>query len=97
MEVARLLKDTDKKEAKEDFETLKQVDCSDISKFSRTGLKCLDYYFLHHRIKAKTRRHISFADAVKDKKIMKYLNEKSKKVRTKNFSQLTRKEKHNNI
>jgi hypothetical protein len=93
MEVARLLKDTDKKEAKEDFESLQQLDCKKITKFSRTGLKCLDYYFLHHRIKAKTRRHISFADAVKDKKIMKYLNEKSKKVRAKNFGQLTRKEK----
>jgi hypothetical protein len=93
MEVARLLKDTDKKEAKEDFESLKALDCKDITNFSRTGLKCLDYYFLHHRIKAKTRRHISFADAVKDKKIMNYLNEKSKKVRAKNFSKLTRKEK----
>ncbi len=93
MEVARLLKDTTKKEAIEDFEKLKALDCKDITNFSRTGLACLDYFFLHHRIKAKTRRHISFYNATKDKAIMKYLNEKSKKVRSKNFSQLTRKDK----
>jgi hypothetical protein len=93
MEVARLLKDTTKKEAVEDFEKLKALDCKEITNFSRTGLACLDYFFLHHRIKAKTRRHISFYNATKDKAIMKYLNEKSKKVRSKNFSQLTRKDK----
>jgi tRNA1(Val) A37 N6-methylase TrmN6 len=92
MEVARLLKDTTKKEALEDFEKLKALDCKEITKFSRVGLNCLDYFFLHHRIKAKTRRHISFHEATKDRAIMKYLNEKSKKVRAKNFGQLTRKE-----
>ena len=87
------MKDTTKKEAIEDFEKLKALDCKEITNFSRSGLACLDYFFLHHRIKAKTRRHISFYNATKDKAIMKYLNEKSKKVRSKNFSQLTRKDK----
>jgi tRNA1(Val) A37 N6-methylase TrmN6 len=93
MEVARLLKDTTKKEAVEDFEKLKDLDCSKITNFSRVGLNCLDYFFLHHRIKAKTRRHISFYEATKDKTIMNYINDKSRKVRQKNFSKLTRKEK----
>jgi tRNA1(Val) A37 N6-methylase TrmN6 len=93
MEVARLLKDTTKEEAIEDFENLKDLSCNKITNFSRVGLKCLDYFFLHHRIKAKTRRHISFYEASKDKAIMNYINEKSRKVRQKNFSKLTRKEK----
>ena len=92
MEVARLLKDTTKADAKEDYEKLKAMDCSKITKFSRAGLNCLDYYFLQHRIKAKTRRHISFYEAMKDKKIMNYINEKSKKVRKTNLGQKTRKE-----
>ena len=92
MEVARLLKDTTKKEALEDYEKLKNLDCKKITNFSRAGLNCLDYFFLHHRIKAKTRRHISFYEAMKDKTIMKYINEKSKKIRAKNLSTKTRKE-----
>jgi 16S rRNA G966 N2-methylase RsmD len=92
MEVARLLRDTDKKEALEDFEKLKDLDCSKITNFSRAGLKSLDYFFLHHRIKAKTRRHISFYNALKDKNLLKYLNEKSKQVRGKNLSEKTRKQ-----
>jgi hypothetical protein len=92
MEVARLLKDTTKEDALEDYEKLKNLDCKKITNFSRAGLNCLDYYFLQHRIKAKTRRHISFYEAMKDKDIMKYINEKSKKVRAKNLSTKTRKE-----
>lgn len=91
MEVARLLKDTTKKEAVEDSEKLKELDCKEITNFSRAGLNCLDYFFLQHRIKAKTRRHISFYDALKDKTVMNYINAKSKKVRGKNLSQGTRK------
>lgn len=92
MDVARLLKDTTAKEAVESFQDVENLDCKKIAKFSRAGLPCLDYFFLHHRIKAKTRRHISFYDALKDKSIMNYINEKSKKVRAKNLSQQTRKE-----
>lgn len=92
MEVARLLKDTTKEDALEDYQKLKNLDCKKITNFSRAGLNCLDYYFLQHRIKAKTRRHISFYEAMKDKEIMKYINEKSKKVRAKNLSTKTRKE-----
>lgn len=92
MEVARLLKDTTKEEALEDYEKLKNLDCKKITNFSRAGLNCLDYFFLHHRIKAKTRRHISFYEAIKDKTIMNYINEKSKKIRAKNLSTKTRKE-----
>ena len=33
---------------------------------SRAGLDALDYYFLGHRLKAKTKRHLSFYDAMRD-------------------------------
>jgi hypothetical protein len=92
MEVARLLKDTTKEDALDDFEKLKDLDCKKITQFSRAGLNCLDYFFLQHRIKAKTRRHISFYEALKDKTVMNYINSKSKKVRGKNLSQETRKQ-----
>lgn len=92
MEVARLLKDSTKEDAVTDFKKLEELDCKSITQFSRAGLPCLDYFFLQHRIKAKTRRHISFYEATKDKKIMSYLNEKSKQVRGKNLSQQTRKQ-----
>lgn len=92
MEVARLLKDTTKEDALDDFLKLKELDCKKITNFSRSGLNCLDYFFLQHRIKAKTRRHISFYEALKDKTVMNYINSKSKKVRGKNLSQETRKQ-----
>lgn len=33
---------------------------------SRAGLDALDYFFLGHRLKAKTKRHLSFYDAMRD-------------------------------
>jgi hypothetical protein len=45
------------------------------------GLPCLDYFFLHHRIKAKTKRHVSFFNALKDKDIMEYVNSKVESVK----------------
>ena len=81
MEVARKLREITKKEAEDDFLKLKEKSCSDLGKFDRTGLACLDYFFLHHRIKAKTRRHISFHQALKDKELMAYINGKIQKIR----------------
>lgn len=92
MEVARLLKDSTKEDAVTDYKKLEEMDCKKISNFSRAGLQCLDYYFLQHRIKAKTRRHISFYEALKKKEIMDYINAKSKQVRGKNLAQQTRKQ-----
>jgi hypothetical protein len=81
MEIAKRLRTISKEEAVESYKDLKELDCSKIGKFARTGLSCLDYYFLHHRIKAKTRRHISFHEALKDKDLMAYLNGKLEKIR----------------
>jgi hypothetical protein len=88
MEIAKKLRDISKTDALKSYEDLKNKNCENIGKFDRDGLDCLDYFFLHHRIKAKTRRHISFHKATKDKNIMKYINEKIRKVRGDDISEL---------
>jgi hypothetical protein len=86
MEVARQLRPLTLEDAQTSWEKLKDFDCSDAAKerFSRIGLDCLDYFFLHHRIKAKTKRHISFHQALKDKEIMDYVDSKISKIKDKN-------------
>lgn len=53
------------------------------------GLPCLDYFFLHHRIKAKTKRHISFFNALKDETLMEYINGKVESVKGITISNVT--------
>jgi hypothetical protein len=84
MEVARILRPLTKEDARQSFQELQEADCLKTTRFSRIGLDCLDYFFFHHRLKAKTKRHISFIDALKDKELMSYLNEKIQKIRGKN-------------
>lgn len=76
MEVSKRLRPITKEEAIQSFKDLSNLPCADIGKQSRMGLPCLDYFFLHHRIKAKTKRHISFYDALKDEDILAYVNAK---------------------
>jgi len=73
MEIARRLRDISKADAVESYHELQETPVTSPD-FSRVGLKALDYFFLHHRIKAKTKRHISFYDATKDKELLKQLN-----------------------
>ncbi len=56
------------------------------------GLPCLDYFFLHHRIKAKTKRHISFFNALKDETLMEYINGKVESVKGITISNVTKDE-----
>ena len=56
------------------------------------GLPCLDYFFLHHRIKAKTKRHISFFNALKDDTLMEYINGKVESVKGITISNVTKDE-----
>jgi len=73
MELARQLRDITKSEAIDSYYELKDTPIQNPN-FSRIGLPALDYFFLHHRIKAKTKRHISFYEAMKDNEIVKKLN-----------------------
>lgn len=81
MEVSKRLRPVTKEQAIQSFKDLSTLDCADIGKQSRVGLPCLDYFFLHHRIKAKTKRHVSFFDALKDKDILAYVNSKVESVK----------------
>ena len=62
MEIARRLMDITLYDAKESYRKLRDEPCRD-PRLSRIGLHALDYYFLQHRIKAKT-KGISFYDAI---------------------------------
>ena len=69
MELARTLRDITKADAVGSYAEL----CAAVShEFtgSRIGLNALDFFFLGHRLKAKTRRHISFYDAMHDAEII---------------------------
>lgn len=73
MDIAKELRDITRKDAIDSYEELKQYQPLEPD-FSRIGLKTLDFFFLHHRIKAKT-KGISFYEAIKDTEERRHLNE----------------------
>jgi hypothetical protein len=83
MELSKKVRQISKEKALEEYEELKKLDCSKIGRHLRLGLKTLDYFMLHHRLRTKTKRHISFYEATKDKEVMDYVNEKIRKIRGK--------------
>jgi hypothetical protein len=72
--LAAQLRDITLDDAHKAYEDLKTVPCKNPG-FSRIGLKALDYFFLKHRIKAKTRSHISFSNAMHNEDLKAKLNE----------------------
>ena len=52
MDIAQKLRDITKDDAVKSYNELKESSIQSPD-FSRIGLKALDYYFLHHRIKTK--------------------------------------------
>lgn len=88
MEISKRLRPILKEEALKSFEDLKGLECGDIGKYARAGLDCLDYFFLRHRVKAKTKRHISFADSLKDEELVAYINQKIEKIKKVSLSDL---------
>ena len=89
MDVSKRLRDITKEEAIQSFTKLKSLSCKDISPHSRIGLPCLDYFFLKHRIKTKTKRHISFFESLKNKELLKYINTKIEQIKSVNKSDLS--------
>ena len=88
MEISKRLRPILKEEALKSFEDLKGLECGDIGKYARAGLDCLDYFFLRHRVKAKTKRHMSFADSLKDEELVTYINQKIEKIKKVSLSDL---------
>ena len=79
--IARRLRPSTLKDVEEDYEKLKLIGCGKAPQLSRTGLTVLDHYFLKHRIKAKTKRNISFYEALANKDIDLLLESKVDKLK----------------
>lgn len=89
MDVSRRLRSIPLDEVITNYNELKNLDCNLIGNKLRVGLKTLDYFFLHHRIKAKTKRHISFFEALKDDDLMEYIDGKINKIKKNKVANLT--------
>ena len=85
MDISKDLRDYTKKDALESYEELKQYQTKEPD-FSRVGLKTLDFFFLHHRIKAKT-KGISFYEAIYDSEERAHLNELVRRYKKKALSE----------
>jgi hypothetical protein len=86
MDISKKLRDITKQDAIESYNELKHTSVTSPD-FSRIGLKALDFFFLHHRIKAKTKRHISFYQALKDDNIVEQLNKLIVKYKKKQLNE----------
>lgn len=75
MEIAAQLREIHRADARESYEELKAFPLDAPPDGSRVGLKALDFFFLHHRIKTKTKHHLSFYDALRDPAEVRHLNE----------------------
>lgn len=92
MDLARILRPITKNMAERSYEELKLLDCSNIPKFSRIGTVCLDFFFFKYRLKTKTKRHISFYDAVSNRQIMDYIDAKIVQIKKKTLKSLSEQE-----
>lgn len=77
MELAKRVRGITKQEAVASYQTLCETSVGPKGENmrSRAGLDALDYYFLGHRLKAKTKRHLSFYDAMRDPDLVEKLTE----------------------
>jgi len=77
MELAKRVRGITKQEAVASYQTLCETSVGPEGENmrSRAGLDALDYYFLGHRLKAKTKRHLSFYDAMRDPDLVEKLTE----------------------
>ena len=93
-ELAQLVRPLTEEEALESFQKLQAYTCEMLKgkqgAHLRAGLDCLDYSFLVHRLKAKTKRHISFAEAVKKRSILQELDDKIRQIKKLEPREMTR-------
>ena len=93
MNIAKQIRNITKEDAILSFERLKELNCNINPGLNHAGIKALDYIFLKHRIKAKTKSGISFYNAIRNKKIsqslLKYVKRwKRKTIMKKNMVNL---------
>ncbi len=90
MEIAQRIRPISKEAAKDSYKELVDAPCKgSLPPKTREGVKTLDYFFFHHRLAAKTKRHISFLNMLKNKNTYKYVRNKTRKI--KKYGLLTRK------
>jgi len=88
MEYAKKLRDISLSEARESYQKLKDTEPTHPD-LRRMGLPTLDYFFFHHRLKTKTRSHLSFVEVMKDPKRRKHLVELTERYQKKPRSEFT--------
>lgn len=81
MDVAKKLRPITMEDVRKDYEKLKEFSCK-TQTFSRVGTTVLDKFFLHKRLATKTKHHISFLNALKNQKTWKYVQNKTRKIKT---------------
>jgi len=86
MEYAKKLRDISLTDARESYQKLKDTEPT-YPDLRRMGLPTLDYFFFHHRLKTKTRSHLSFVDAMKDPTKRKHLAELAERYQKKTRSE----------
>lgn len=74
MELAKRLRNISLDDAKDSYKELQEQPCKQPG-LNRIGIKTLDYFFLGHRLRARTKNHISFVEAMKDPAIVRHLSE----------------------
>lgn len=76
MDLAKRLRPITRQEAMESYDELVEYKPDrDMISLSRVGLDALDFFFLGHRLKTKTKRHLSFFDAMRTPEIERHLRE----------------------
>lgn len=93
MNIAKQIRSITKEDAISSFERLQHLECNTNPGLNHAGIKALDYIFLKHRIKAKTKSGISFYDAIQNRimsqKLLKYVKRwKQKTIMKKNIVNL---------
>lgn len=74
MDLAKRIRTISLDDAFQGYDKLKEEPCKDPG-LNRIGIQTLDYFFLGHRLKARTKAHLSFAEAMRDPEIVRHLSE----------------------
>jgi hypothetical protein len=88
MELAKKMRPITVHEALKSYEDLKTYPCQDPG-LSRAGIRALDYFFFHHRLKTETKAHISFFHAMKDPQLVDFLTQLVQRYKKKSPSEYT--------
>lgn len=86
MTLGRQILDASLQEAKASYETFKTKEC-DNPGLSRMGLLALDYFFLDYRIRTKTKKGVSFHEAMHNKERSEHLSELVRRWKKKDITE----------